>query len=77
VTIAVRLGSIIRTYGTISLPGSDYLQKQLRLRPQKALIDLYGFDDLSFLISMAERTRLRALLKEEEIQLIEMPNICR
>jgi hypothetical protein len=62
VTIAVRLASNnqdIRDY--YLFPGSDLFAKQLRLRPQNGFfIDLYRFDDLSFLIGMAERTRIES-----------------
>lgn len=58
VTIAVRLAQNnedVRDY--YLFPSSDLFAKQLRLRPENGfLIDLYRFDDLRFLISMAERT---------------------
>lgn len=58
VTIAVRLeqnNEDVRDY--YLFPGSDLFAKRLRLGPENGFfIDLYRFDDLRFLISMAERT---------------------
>ena len=63
VTIAVRLDSNdqdIRDY--YLFPGSDLFAKQLWLRPQNGFfIDLYRFDDLSFLMGVAERTRIESV----------------
>jgi DNA invertase Pin-like site-specific DNA recombinase len=63
VTIAVRLCSNNRDIRDYYLfPGSDLFAKQLCLRPQNGFfIDLYRFDDLSFLISMVERTRIESV----------------
>lgn len=63
VTIAVRLEADnvgVRDY--YLFPGSDIFAKQLRLAPENGvLIDLFRFDDLRFLFSMAERTSIESI----------------
>ena len=63
VTIAVRLqpdNDTVRDY--YLFPGSDFCTKHLRLAPDNGvLIDLFRFDDLRFLFSMAERTSIESV----------------
>ena len=58
ITIAVRLepnNEDVRDY--YLFPSSDLSAKRMRLGPDNGfLIDLYRFNDLRFLVSMAERT---------------------
>ncbi len=62
VTIAVRLenNEDIRDY--YLFPGTDLFTTQLRIGPENGLlIDLYRFDDLRFLIGMAQRTTIESV----------------
>jgi len=63
ITIAVRMepnNETVRDY--YLFPGPDLFTKRLRLGPENGfVIDLYRFDDLRFLISMAERIPIESV----------------